>query len=194
MPNASKQTVASSRDRLLDATARLLAERGFDGVGLAAIVKAAGTTTGSLYFHFPQGKEQLALAAMSAAAERTRVRIAATLAEAPDTVAGLHSLAALWADDLEGSDWKDGCPVAATMLQMSTRSEALRKAGHRALASWQAEIRAALVQDRGDSPELDRMAELALALLEGAELLARAGRSRLPLMNAREGLTTLLSH
>ena len=78
---AEAENPQSSKERLLRATSRLLAERGYEGVGLALIAKTAETTTGSLYFHFPDGKEALAVAAIDAAAEGLRQRIANALSK-----------------------------------------------------------------------------------------------------------------
>lgn len=176
-----------SKERLLKATARLLAERGYDGVGLALIAKVAETTTGSLYFHFPEGKEALAVAAIDAAAEGRRKRIAEALADG-----GPAEIARIWADHLESSDWKVGCPVAATTLQMSSRSEALRQAGQRAFNLWQAEIEKHLATVTSDA-ETPRLAALQiLSLLEGAELIARTGRNRGPLTEAADAINSYL--
>lgn len=178
-------TIGSSKERLLKATACLLAERGYDGVGLALIAKTAETTTGSLYFHFPEGKEALAVAAIDAAAEGRRKRIAEALA-----AGGPAEIARLWADHLESSDWKIGCPVAATTLQMASRSEALRKAGQRAFERWQSEIEGYLSKTSSVDPS--QSARYILSLLEGAELIAKTSRDRTPLSDAAKAIDSYL--
>lgn len=178
----------SSKERLLIATARLLAERGYEGVGLALIAKTADTTTGSLYFHFPDGKETLAVAAIDAAAEGLRQRIAKAL-----TKGGPAEVAHMWADFLEASDWRSGCPVAATTLQMSTRSEVLRQAGQRAFELWQSEISQHLAKSNPDEEAVTSTARRILSLLEGAELLSRTAQSRAPLDDAAEVMGLLVS-
>lgn len=176
----------SSKERLLKATARLLSERGYDGVGLVLIVKSAKTTTGSLYFHFPDGKEALAVASINSAAEGRRQRIAEALA-----IGGPAEIAKLWADYLESSNWTVGCPVAATTLQMSTRSEALRQAGERAFNLWQREIAQHLAKANDGARDVDLIACQILSLLQGAELIARTSRSRLPLDEAAKAVSLL---
>lgn len=176
----------SSKERLLKATARLLAERGYDGVGLALIAKVAKTTTGSLYFHFPEGKESLAVAAINAATEGRRRRIAEALASG-----GPAEIANMWADHLESSDWTIGCPVAATTLQMSTRSEALRQAGQRAFDLWQAEIAKYLAKSSNGNFDVALTARQILSILQGAELIARTLRNRLPMDEAAEAVRLL---
>src|SRR3546814_14245285 len=59
-------------------TAKLMSRRGYAGVGLNEIVEKSGAPKGSLYHHFPEGKEQLAVAALDWAA----ACFSATLTEA----------------------------------------------------------------------------------------------------------------
>src|SRR6516162_10382761 len=48
----SREKSAETRERILDVAATLFREKGFDGVGLADIMKAAGLTHGGFYKHF----------------------------------------------------------------------------------------------------------------------------------------------
>ena len=48
----SKEQVAENRQAVLDAAATLFRERGFEGVTVAEIMKAAGLTHGAFYGHF----------------------------------------------------------------------------------------------------------------------------------------------
>ncbi|HEY5799394.1 MAG TPA: helix-turn-helix domain-containing protein, partial [Burkholderiaceae bacterium] len=54
----SREQAAQNRERVLDVAARLYRERGFDGVGVADIMKTAGLTHGGFYGQFA-GKEEL---------------------------------------------------------------------------------------------------------------------------------------
>jgi TetR/AcrR family transcriptional regulator, transcriptional repressor for nem operon len=48
----SREKSAETRERILDVAATLFREKGFDGIGLAEIMKAAGLTHGGFYKHF----------------------------------------------------------------------------------------------------------------------------------------------
>jgi len=48
----SREKFVESRERILDAAATLFREKGFDGIGLVDIMKAAGLTHGGFYGHF----------------------------------------------------------------------------------------------------------------------------------------------
>ena len=60
--------------RMIEATARMLQHRGYHGTALSDILEASGAPRGSLYFHFPGGKDQLAIEATRAAVEETTAR------------------------------------------------------------------------------------------------------------------------
>ncbi|HTU60739.1 MAG TPA: helix-turn-helix domain-containing protein, partial [Polyangiales bacterium] len=71
----------TAKDRILRAAIRLFQQRGYHGVGLSEILAEAHAPKGSLYHHFPEGKAQLAIAAIEAIAsdyeaafERLRAR------------------------------------------------------------------------------------------------------------------------
>ncbi|WP_333696765.1 TetR/AcrR family transcriptional regulator, partial [Phaeobacter italicus] len=52
-----------NRDKLIRTASRLFRSKGYDGVGLKEILAAADLPKGSLYYHFPGGKVELADAA-----------------------------------------------------------------------------------------------------------------------------------
>src|SRR6185503_8934161 len=102
-----------TRQKLVDATATLLRRQGYHATGLSEIVAESGAPRGSLYFYFPDGKDQLAVAALDQSGEEWRVRIEAAIAGAGDVGAAIDAIVTLLADDLEASGWEHGCPVAA---------------------------------------------------------------------------------
>jgi TetR/AcrR family transcriptional repressor of lmrAB and yxaGH operons len=60
-----------SKQRMIAATATLMQRQGYHATGLNQIVKEARAPKGSLYFHFPGGKEELAETALAEAAAST---------------------------------------------------------------------------------------------------------------------------
>src|SRR5277367_4918468 len=108
----SRSNGRASRQAFLDATGTLLRRQGYASTGLSEIVARSGAPKGSLYFHFPGGKEQLALAAMQRASEQLRDAIAAILASSDDLGEALARLLDALAAGLERSGYRDGCPIA----------------------------------------------------------------------------------
>ncbi|HXQ62346.1 MAG TPA: TetR/AcrR family transcriptional regulator [Acidimicrobiales bacterium] len=75
-----------TREYLLEAAARVFAERGFHGASLDQVAAAAGFTKGAVYSNF-KNKEDLFLALLEASREREMDALNATL-EASDTPPG----------------------------------------------------------------------------------------------------------
>src|ERR1700694_1694228 len=65
-----------SKEKTILAAAKLLRRHGYNGTALSDILAAAGSPRGSLYFHFPNGKEEIAVAALTHAADSVRQAIA----------------------------------------------------------------------------------------------------------------------
>ena len=68
-----------SRAALIDTAATLFRRQGYAATGLNQILDEAGVKPGSLYHHFPQGKQQLAAAVV----DQHRGRHRATAAQIP---------------------------------------------------------------------------------------------------------------
>ncbi|BBK33750.1 TetR family transcriptional regulator [Stella humosa] len=69
----TKEQAARNRDRIVEVAGELFRRHGFDGIGIADVMKAAGLTHGGFYGHFAS-KEDLAAQASAAALEAGRAR------------------------------------------------------------------------------------------------------------------------
>jgi TetR/AcrR family transcriptional repressor of lmrAB and yxaGH operons len=170
----------------------LIQVNGYSGTGLTAVGQHAGAPKGSLYFHFPEGKEALGEQAVALATEHFRTLLTGAVreAESPGAVVG-HVIDVL-AELLEGSDFRLGCPVSVVTLEMGAQSERLRAACAGAFESWIALVAEHLVA-RGRSPSVARsLATAVVSTVEGAVIVSRAQRSVEPLRCAAEVLAGLL--
>src|ERR671918_91424 len=80
----SREQAAENRDRIIDAAGRLFRERGFDGIGVANLMKAAGLTHGGFYGNF-ESKEELEVEACERVLARTGEAWPAMAAKNPET-------------------------------------------------------------------------------------------------------------
>ena len=175
----------------MTATGRLLRRQGYAATGLNEIVAVSGAPKGSLYFHFPGGKEQLAVAAMELAGEQLRGAIEAIVDSAEDLGGALAALVDALAAGLEASDFQDGCPIATITLEAASGSRAVRNAAAGAFGSWLQSLERRLVADGLGVAAAERRALLVLASIEGALILARARRDLTPLTAVRDELVAL---
>jgi TetR/AcrR family transcriptional repressor of lmrAB and yxaGH operons len=190
-PSRARGMRPSARDAFIDTTAQLLRRQGYTGTGLNEIVARSGAPKGSLYFHFPGGKEQLALAAMQRAGGQLRDAIAAILGSSDDLGEALARLLDTLAAGLERSDYRDGCPIATVALELASDSETLRAGACTAFESWLEPLEQRLTAAGLAAPLARRRALHVLAAIEGALILARATRGLESLEAVREELRGL---
>src|SRR3984885_10445730 len=139
MPKAS-----DSREKTVVAAVKLFSQRGYHGTALNDILDAAGSPRGSLYFHFPKGKEEIGEAALTLAGEAVRQAIAQAAETSENAEIFLTRIARGMASDLEKSGYREGCPVATTALETSAQSDVLGAATRTAFQKWENEIRRGL--------------------------------------------------
>lgn len=175
-----------TRQRIVEAGADLLRVKGYTGTGVKEIAAAAGAPFGSLYHHFPGGKEQLGEEVIRWSGKMYAMIGPTVFGPAPDVVTGVRDFFAGAAEHLEETGWQDACPIATVALEVASTSEPLRVATADVFTSWIDGL-APLFAAEG-VPEA-RARELAIAMiagLEGAFVLARAWRSKEPLLVAGE--------
>jgi AcrR family transcriptional regulator len=172
---------ATTRERIVDASAELFRLQGYNATGVKQIVEAAKAPFGSVYHHFPGGKEQLGAEAIRASGKMYEELIPAVFDVAPDPVTGVRMFFAGAAQHLVETDYADACPIATVALEVSSTSEIMREACADVFESW--------IEAGSTRFDLERSRELTTAFicaLEGAFVLARAQRSTEPLTVAGE--------
>lgn len=181
-----------TRTRLVVATATLLQRQGYEGTSVKQILREAKATYGSLYHFFPHGKEELAAEALRfGAADFTDVlRRGLTSTDEPGEA--VANCALILADTLRESDWTDGCPIAATALEIIGRSPLIQRTSDEALRQWRELISARLQEHGLPEAKASALACTILSTLEGAELLCRVSSDDAPLRFAAEHLAMLV--
>jgi TetR/AcrR family transcriptional repressor of lmrAB and yxaGH operons len=190
---SSRSNGRASRKAFLSATGVLLRRQGYAATGLNEIVERSGAPRGSLYFHFPGGKEELAVAAMERSGEGLRRAIAALMAAPGGTGHAVAVLIDALAAGLQESGYTDGCPIATVALETAAGSEPLRASAAGIFAAWLAELEQALLSEGVGAGAAERRAILALSAIEGALLLSRARRDTAALRAVRDELAPILS-
>src|SRR4051812_27460759 len=175
---------SDSKGKTLAAAAQLFRRQGYHGTALHDILATGGSPRGSLYFHFPGGKEQIGEAALDLAGEAVRAKIALAAEASGNAEAFLTGIARAMAADLEKSDYCNGCPIATTALETAAQSEVLAAAAARAFQSWEREMARGLVGFGAKPDDAATAATAILSQIEGALLLARTYRSGEPLRRA----------
>src|SRR5258705_1726366 len=175
---------STSRARMIQTAADLLHKQVYASTGLNQILDESKAPKGSLYFHFPNGKEELVAAALDQASAGLTELLERVLGAAPSAAAAVDAIVAYFAGQLEASSYTKGCPIATVALEQAATSEPLHRACAAAYARWHALIAARLVRDGIAAGRAEAIANFSLATIEGALILSRAHRSTEPLRRA----------
>ncbi|WP_158965381.1 TetR/AcrR family transcriptional regulator [Chachezhania sediminis] len=168
---------SENRNALIRAAALLFRQRGYHGVALAEILKAADLPKGSLYYHFPGGKRDLATQATLAAGRTVEKIVNRAFGDADSFGAGAAAFCDEIADFLQPGKMIEACPVAS-VLQASTSEPELREAARQVLKSWGECL--VMHAARLGHPTPHDVADLVLMQMEGAWLLAVAEQNARP--------------
>jgi TetR/AcrR family transcriptional repressor of lmrAB and yxaGH operons len=165
-----------TRVRMLETTVRLLQHRGYYGTALSDILEASGTPRGSLYFHFPGGKDQLVLEATRQAVEETSRYLRDTLTAARGPAEGVRLFFEAAAALLVETDYSFGCPVAPVILDAPDALPELAAICKAAFEEWVGLFREAFLTAGIPPARAAALAVLVEAAIEGLLLIARAYR------------------
>ncbi|PRR81517.1 TetR/AcrR family transcriptional regulator [Clostridium vincentii] len=69
----------NTKEKFIETASRLFEIKGYNATGLNEILEKSGAPKGSLYYHFPKGKEQLALESIHLAGEKIKKNISESL-------------------------------------------------------------------------------------------------------------------
>lgn len=174
MRNTTTTARAAAKDatheRIVSVAARAIRRSGYDGTGVADIMKEAGLTHGAFYSHFKSREAMLAEAAGKACAESAAV-VAEVAAGAPPDQA-LASMLGAYLSREHVEQVENGCPLAALGSETARQAPEVRRVTTR-------HVKAMIDQLARQSPDWGQPAAheralVTLATMVGALLLARA--------------------
>jgi len=181
---------SDSRNRMIQSAALLFRENGYSGTGFRDVIEHSGAPRGSIYHHFPGGKEQLAAETVAWAADVIERRIARA-AQSGDPIAALGIFVESWRDVLEDSNFRAGCPIVAVAAEADAGSTATDAAAA-AFTRWQDLIGRTLLDAGVSRTDARRLATTVVAAIEGAILLCRVRRDIRPLRDVHRALEATL--
>jgi len=184
---------SDTRDRLIRTTSRLLRTQGYGATGLNQVMAEADAPKGSMYFHFPGGKEELAAAAI----DRFAARMSRGIAEGLETYDTVADAVTYFFDQeiarIERTAFTEGCAVATVALDAAASHDLLAATTGDAFRGWTAQLAEALEAEGRSADDARRAAILFLATFEGALLMAKAQRSIEPMVAVRDVVHDLLT-
>src|SRR3981081_3023725 len=169
-----------SRSRMIEAAFELFRKRGYHATARSDVGQESAAPRGSIYFHFPGGKQELAREAIALAGDEIEEIVEAAAGRADDPGSLVRALGDIVAKRLEDSGYQSGCSIATMVLELAPQDEELSAEFDAVFARWRAAL-GHQFEHMGVAPNRAAvLAELVMSAIEGALVLSRAARGPEP--------------
>lgn len=178
-----------TRKKMLVSAAQVMRERGAAGVTIDEVLARSGAPRGSVYYHFPDGRNQILAEALRYSGDSITAMI--------DDAAGwgaralLREFVEFWERLLTEGDFNAGCPVVAAAIGSDDDPKLSGEAGA-ILGRWCTALTRAFVNDGFGDADAASLAMMSIAALEGGIVLSRSTRSVDPLRQVGDQLEFLI--
>ncbi len=189
----SGQQRGTTKQRMLDSALLLLRERGAPGVTVDAVLAHSGAPRGSVYHHFPGGRNEIVLQALRLAGDYIAGMVETSVAEG-DVLRTVERFVRFWKRALTSTDYRAGCPLVAVAIDSREHIPEAPDLVREIFTRWQASLADVLSTNGFPAERARRLASVVVSAIEGAIILSRAHRDLGPLDDVLTELTPLLEH
>jgi TetR/AcrR family transcriptional regulator, lmrAB and yxaGH operons repressor len=186
--------MTSTREQIIETTCGLLEAQGYHGTGLNQILRESGAPKGSLYYYFPEGKDELAAEAIERSAQILDERIRNHLAQHEQAAEAFRSLVELIAYHVEASGFRSGGPLMTVAMETATTNERLnlacREAYGRIQQAFEDKLKACGYPDESAA----QLATFINASIEGGVIMSRTRHSGDPLRQIADLVDKVLNN
>jgi AcrR family transcriptional regulator len=171
---------SDAKAKMVTAARQLIRERGYHATAMSDVVALSAAPRGSVYFHFPRGKTQLAVEAVEAHArdQAEQIKLAG---ERSRSVADLvNAYVGRARENLVQADYSEGCTIAPLVLEGGPESDELAETSRAALSVLVNSLATEFVGLGLARPRAAKLAEVVVSGVEGALVTGRAFRSAAP--------------
>lgn len=180
-----------SRGSMVRSAASLIGAHGATATSFSDVLADSGAPRGSIYHHFPEGKQQLTEEAVRWTADRVLAHQRTCPATSPQEV--LDWFVGMWRRVVLASDGAAGCVVAGVAVDTDAAAGAVMTVVRSAFRSWVELLRDQYTAAGVPADRAEPLAVATLAGMEGALILCRAERDVAPLDAVAEQLARLLT-
>ncbi len=179
---------------MIASAAILIRERGARATSIDDVLAHSGAPRGSVYHHFPGGRDQLLREATEFAGEFVagRIRDAGGGSAGEDPFAAFDGFMGVYRTELLASDFRVGCPVVAVAIESREDGDELNEVAGSVFDRWTGELAASFAAAGIGAGRAAELADVAIAAAEGAIVVSRARRSIEPFDRVRAEIRELL--
>ncbi len=168
---------ADTKERILEANSELFRLQGYTATGMKQVAAASGAPFGSVYHHFPGGKEELGAETIKLAGTYYQDLVMEIMAAEPDPVSAVIACFEGAAQTLRDTGYADACPIATVALEVSSTNEILRKACAEVFGQWIYFCAKGFELAGIEAERSHELSLMLLSMLEGGFLFSQAMRN-----------------
>ena len=172
---------SDAKRRMVEAARQLIRERGYHATAISDVLERSASPRGSVYFHFPGGKTQLAVEAAEDHAHEQVTIIDEAAGRADSARQLIEIFVGLSGDRLVSSEYSRGCGVAPLVTEAGPEEpDEIAETGRQAFTSMIDRMAFHFVDLGLERASARQLAHATIAGVEGALVTARALRSPAP--------------
>lgn len=183
----------NTKDIFIDTASSLFANQGYHATGISEILKKSNAPKGSLYYYFPQGKEQLAQEALQKTAEKISTEILDVLAKASTPLEGLQQHLIYIAQKIEKDLFQPNASISLIALETFSSNEIIRLECERTFQQIQNIYKNSFLKMDLQEEYADFLAMTMVMLTEGAITLSLTKKNTQPLHQLANNLPLLIN-
>ncbi|TEA46749.1 TetR/AcrR family transcriptional regulator [Bacillus sp. BH2] len=177
--------------KILETAAKLFQKQGYHATGLNQIIKDSGCPKGSLYYYFPEGKEQLAIEAINRAKEFATEQLKTLFSQHDDVTKALDDFLNQFLN-FDPKIAHDGIPLALISLETWHMSERLRLACRDAYDALVIILKEKFIESNWSHAEAEENAYLFFSMIEGSSIFALTYQSKEPMKIISKGIMEII--
>jgi len=181
-----------TKSLIIDVATKLFQQKGYKGVGLNEILKTCNISKGSLYHHFPNGKEELLIACLQSLNEEIMKDIVEMFNRYPTTEEATNVMITKLIDNFETEGTLTGYTFSSMVSEMASLSDSVRNACAKLYSEIQTIYFHKLVADGFSNDEASSNALMMTASIEGGMLLCLTQKASEPLQVIAKVLPPIL--
>ena len=180
----------ATRNKMLLSAVEVLRECGAAGVTIDEVLTRSGAPRGSVYHHFPEGRNQLLAEALQFAGDSITALIDDAVGRGGMSL--IREFVEFWEQALVSSGFTAGCPVVAAAIGSADDDPELTPVAGEIFGRWRAALTRAFVADGFDESDAGSLAVTCIASLEGAVVLCRCTGDAAPLRDVASQIEFLI--
>ncbi len=186
--------MTNTRDQIIKTTSTLIENQGYHATGLNEIVKESGAPKGSIYYHFPAGKEGITAEAILYAGKIIAERIHTHLDSKIDPARAVQSFVEEIAYYVEVSGFQSGGPLTIVAAETATTNEKLNQTCREAYTMVREAFQSKLLESGISEERAANLSWMITSVIEGAIILSRTFHNGDPLRLAAQELACLINN